>query len=54
MVLPVELFLAFTLVAAACERCGAAVDGGERVCAECGEALDESSRSEVLDEEDEG
>lgn len=38
MTLPVELFLAFTLVAVACEQCGADVQDGERVCPECAEA----------------
>ncbi len=42
MTLPVELFLAFTLAAVACERCGAAVREDETVCGECSEALDES------------
>lgn len=42
MTLPVELFLAFTLMAVACERCGAGVGEDELVCRECGEVLDEA------------
>ncbi len=41
MTLPVELFLAFTLLAVACERCGAAIREDELVCGACGEALPE-------------
>ena len=41
MVLPVELFLAFTPIAAVCEQCGGAVDDGEPVCADCAEAAED-------------
>lgn len=47
MTLPVELFLALTLVAVACERCGAAVDDGELLCAECAEARREEPGGEL-------
>jgi predicted amidophosphoribosyltransferase len=54
MALPVELFLAFTLVAGACERCGAAVDDGETVCRECGEGLDAAWPAELQEDDDVG
>ena len=53
MVLPVELLLAFTLVAAVCEQCGAAAEDGEPICRECRAALDEPGLAEVAEGDDE-
>lgn len=52
--LPVELLLAFGLMAVACDRCGAAVrDEDELACDDCLDVSDESLSDEDLDDEDE-
>jgi hypothetical protein len=51
--LPVELLLAFGLMAVSCDRCGVTVrDEDELACDECLDVIDESLSDEAPDGED--
>lgn len=51
--LPVELLLGFSLMAVACDRCGAVTrDDGELACDDCLDVIDESLSDEAPDGED--